>query len=98
VHFPTDINLLWDAIRKAIQTCATLCDTLNLTEWRQSAYHLRCFKKSYRLIQKLKHSTSQDEAKKQARSLPLIKPTSTKPKSMCNGHAPPGNGCITTTA
>jgi IS5 family transposase len=67
VHFPTDTNLLWDAIRKAIQTCATLCDTLALTEWRQSAYHLRCFKKSYRLIQKLKHSTSQDEAKRQAK-------------------------------
>jgi transposase, IS5 family len=67
VHFPTDTNLLWDAIRKAIQTCATLCDTLDLTGWRQSAYHLRCFKKSYRLIQKLKHSTSQDEAKKQAK-------------------------------
>lgn len=67
MHFPTDINLLWDAIRKAIQTCATLCDALDLTEWRQSVYHLRCFKKSYRLIQKLKHSTSQDEAKRQAK-------------------------------
>jgi len=67
VHFPTDSNLLWDAIRKAIQSCAGFCDTLELTEWRQSAYHLRCFKKSYRLIQKLKHSTSQDEAKKLAK-------------------------------
>jgi hypothetical protein len=67
VHFPTDTNLLWDAIRKAIQTCATLCETLEVTEWRQSAYHLRCFKKSYRLIQKLKHSTSQDEAKRQTK-------------------------------
>jgi hypothetical protein len=67
VHFPTDINLLWDAIRKAIQTCATLCDTRDLTEWRQSVHHLRCFKKSYRLIQKLKHSTSQDETKRQAK-------------------------------
>jgi len=67
VHFPTDSNLLWDAIRKAIQTCATLCDALDLTEWRQSAYHLRCFKNSYRLIQKLRHATSQDEAKRQAK-------------------------------
>jgi len=67
VHFPTDTNLLWDAIRKTLQTCATLCDALDLTEWRQSAYHLRGFKKSYRLIQKLKHSTSQDEAKQQAK-------------------------------
>jgi hypothetical protein len=38
-----------------------------LTEWRQSVHHLRCFKKSYRLIQKLKHSTSQDETKRQAK-------------------------------
>lgn len=67
VHFPTDTNLLSDAIRKVIQTCATLCDALGLTEWRQSAYHLRGFKKSYRLIQTLKHSTSQDEAKRQAK-------------------------------
>lgn len=67
VHFPTDINLLWDAIRKALETCATLCDAQGLTQWRQSAYHLRCFKKSYRLIQKLKHSTSQDEAKRQTK-------------------------------
>ncbi|MGR9046994.1 MAG: ISNCY family transposase [Gammaproteobacteria bacterium] len=67
VHFPTDINLLWDAIRKTLHTCAALCDALDLTEWRQSAYHLRGFKKSYRLIQKLKHSTSKDEAKRQAK-------------------------------
>jgi len=67
VHFPTDINLLWDAIRKTLHTCAGLCNALDLTEWRQSAYHLRGFKKSYRLIQKLKHSTSQDEAKRQAK-------------------------------
>lgn len=67
VHFPTDINLLWDAIRKTLHLCAGLCETQGLTEWRQSAYHLRCFKKSYRAIQKLKHSTSQDEAKRQAK-------------------------------
>lgn len=47
--------------------CATLCRTLGLTEWRQSVYQLRVFKKSYRLIQKLKHSTSQDKAKQQAK-------------------------------
>jgi len=67
VHFPTDINLLWDAIRKTLQTCAHLCEAHGLTEWRQSAYLLRTFKKSYRHIQTLKHSTSQDEAKRQAK-------------------------------
>jgi IS5 family transposase len=67
VHFPTDINLLWDAMRKTLHTCAALCDAQGFTEWRQSAYHLRCFKKNYRLIQKLKHSTSKDEDKRQAK-------------------------------
>ena len=67
VHFPTDVNLLWDAIRKAIQTSAQLCDAHDLTEWRQSAYLLRTFKKNYRQIQRLKHSTSKDEDKREAK-------------------------------
>ncbi|MEN8133175.1 MAG: ISNCY family transposase [Pseudomonadota bacterium] len=67
VHFPTDINLLWDAIRKTLQTCAVLSQANGLTEWRQSAYHIRQFKKSYRHVQKLKHSTSKDASKRQAK-------------------------------
>ena len=58
VHFSTDTNLLWDALRKIIQISAQLCQAHDLTEWRQSRYHLRSIKKSYRLIQTLKHSTS----------------------------------------
>jgi len=65
VHYPTDINLLWDAIRKTIEISAELCQSHGLSDWRQSAYNLREFKKLYRRAQKLKHSTSQDEAKRQ---------------------------------
>jgi len=65
VHYPTDINLLWDAIRKIIEICADLCQAHGLTDWRQSAYNRRQFKKLYRHAQKLKHSTSQDESKRQ---------------------------------
>jgi hypothetical protein len=67
VHYPTDINLLLDAIRKTIETCADLCEANDLTEWRQSAYQVRQFKKSYRRVQQLKRSTAKDEAKRQAR-------------------------------
>lgn len=35
VHFPTDINLLWDAIRKTLQTCARWSKAHGLTEWRK---------------------------------------------------------------
>ena len=65
VHYPTDINLLWDAMRKTIEISADLCQAHGLTDWRQSAYNLRQLKKFYRQAQKLKHSTSQNESKRQ---------------------------------
>jgi len=65
VHFPTDINLLLDAIRKVIDISADLADTFGLPGWRQHAHHQRQFKKQYRKVQRLKHSTSKDEKKKQ---------------------------------
>ena len=65
VHYPTDINLLWDAIRKTIEICAALCETHGLTDWRQRAYNLRQVKGLFRHAQKLKHSTSKDESKRQ---------------------------------
>lgn len=64
VHFPTDINLLYDAIRKTIEECANLSQKNGLNGWRQSAYNIRQFKKKYRKVQRLKHSTSKDENKK----------------------------------
>ena len=65
VHFPTDINLLLDAIRKTIDTCVKLSEENDLSGWRQHAYHQRQFKKQYRQVQRLKHSTSKDENKRQ---------------------------------
>ena len=65
VHYPTDINLLWDAIRKTLEISAGLCEAHGLSDWRQSAFNLRQFKKLYRHAQKLKHSTSKDESKRQ---------------------------------
>jgi len=67
VHFPTDINLLYDAVRKAIETMAGLCDDAGLSDWRQSAYNIRQFKKAYRHVQRLRHSTSKDADKREAR-------------------------------
>jgi hypothetical protein len=71
VHFPTDINLLYDAIRKTIETSAALSEAHGLGGWRQSAYHLRRFKKQYRVIQKRKHSTSHDDAQRAAQQADL---------------------------
>ncbi len=71
VHYPTDTNLLLDAMRKIIETCADLSQANGLTEWRQSAYNIGQFKKSYRTIQRLRHSTSKDEDKRQAKRIEI---------------------------
>ena len=67
VHYPTDSNLLFDAMRKTIEVCAHFCDEQDLTDWRQSAYNIRKLKKLYRRAQRSKPSTSKDEAKREAR-------------------------------
>jgi hypothetical protein len=72
VHYPTDINLLFDAVRKMIQISAVICQDLGMTAWRQSEYNIRSFKKLYRKAQQLKHSTSKDKEKKAQRAQLII--------------------------
>ena len=67
-HYPTDINLLCDAVRKVIETSAAFCDEEGLSDWRQSAYNVRCLKQAYRRVQTLKRSTAKDEDKRLARA------------------------------
>jgi len=67
IHYPTDINLLLDAIRKIIILIARLCGKLGLSGWRQSGYNLRKAKRLYRKLQKMKHSNSKDDKKKKER-------------------------------
>jgi len=67
VHYPTDINLLFDATRKMISLIAILCSEIGITAWRQSHHNITKVKRLLRVIQKLKRSTSKDKAKKEKR-------------------------------
>jgi hypothetical protein len=67
VHFPTDMSLLWDAVRVLVTLVAALCEDFGFAGWRQSAYRLRQLKKLYRRVQKAKHSTSKDADKRAAK-------------------------------
>jgi len=67
VHYPTDCNVLLDAVRKSIETCAELCAAEGLSEWRQSAYNLRQLKRAYRRVQQLKRSSAKDPDQRAAR-------------------------------
>lgn len=71
VHFPTDTNLLYDAIRTVIHDCVQWNKQHTLPGWRQHAHNLRQFKRLHRKLQKLKHSTSKNEDKKAAKELEI---------------------------
>ena len=64
VHYPTDINLLFDAIRKVIDLTAMICSKTGLSDWRQSRHNLQTIKKFFNRVRKLKRSSSKDEKKK----------------------------------
>jgi len=51
VHFPTDINLLWDAVRKTMRLSSKVATQYSVTGWRQFEHNLREIKSLYRAVQ-----------------------------------------------
>ena len=72
VHYPTDTNLLFDAIRKMISILAIICSEIGISEWRQSHHHILKVKRLLRGIQNLNRSTSKDEDKRAQRDQYII--------------------------
>lgn len=72
VHFPTDINLLLDAMRKVIELTAGEFNDLGLSEWRQSQHHLGKIKKLFNRVRRLKRSSSKDKHKKAEREQLIV--------------------------
>lgn len=67
VHFPTDINLLFDATRKILSLIMSLCDQLGLSGWRKGRYNITKTRKLFLGAQRIKSSNSKDERKKDKR-------------------------------
>ena len=65
MHFPTDINLLFDASRKAVELASSSCHDYGFTDLRKSRSGLRKLKRQYHIVRKAKHSTSQNEDKQE---------------------------------
>ena len=72
VHYPTDINLLLDAIGKVVLLCGHLCADLGITEWRQYRHIFKKVKKQFNMVRKLKRSTSKDDNKKVEREQLIV--------------------------
>ena len=64
MHYPTDINLLYDAMRKVVELTARLCDGHGLRHWRQHAYNVRHLKRLMRTAQNRKRSKARSEEQK----------------------------------
>lgn len=73
VHFPTDINLLLDAMRKVITLTAQWCDALSMSDWRQSAYNLRHVKRLMRTAQNKKRSKAKSPEQVQKNEALIIR-------------------------
>jgi IS5 family transposase len=61
VHYPTDINLLYDAMRKVITLTAKGCDLHGVSDWRQHQYNVRHLKRLMRKAQNNKRSKARSE-------------------------------------
>jgi hypothetical protein len=72
VHFPTDINLLYDAMRKVIELIAELCDRHKASDWRQHAYNVRHLKRSMRTAQNKKRSKAKSKPREEQRDALIV--------------------------
>ncbi len=68
VHFPTDINLLLDALRKIIFIIMALCKENGIIGWRKGMFNFRKIKRLFSKISRMKHSSSKNEEKKEERN------------------------------
>jgi len=72
VHFPTDIGILFDAIRKMIEMVMAICGICDISIWRQGKHLIRKIKKLIRSAHQLKHSASKNPVKKAERAALII--------------------------
>jgi hypothetical protein len=72
VHFPTDINLLYDAMRKTITLTAQWCERLGRSDWRQYKYNIRHVKRLMRTAQNKKRSKARSPAQQEKNAALIV--------------------------
>ena len=73
VHYPTDINLLYDAMRKVISLMAQWCDEREISDWRQHAYNIRHLKRLMRAAQNKFRSRAKSEEQQKKKEALIVK-------------------------
>ncbi len=67
MHYPTDSNLLFDAMRKMINLSHMLCDHVGNTTFRQAKYNLKQVKRRFNRVRRVHYSTSKDPRKREVK-------------------------------
>ncbi len=67
VHYPTDLNLLYDAMRKVISGVTRESERGDVVGWRQYNYNVRQVKRAYRKAEKSKRGHCKDVGKESRR-------------------------------
>ena len=72
VGYPTDTRWLFDALRKVLELLIRLCRGHGVINESVGRDEIRKLKRLWRRLQRLKHSTSTDESKREARQQEII--------------------------
>jgi len=73
IHYPTDTNLLFDAMRKVLNLMNSLCVLLGINGTRKYAKNIKNLKKLLQKNQNIKRSTSKDPVKRAKRKVEIQK-------------------------
>jgi len=71
-HFPTDIGILFDAIRKMIEIVMIVSGISKISLWRQGKKLVKDIKRLIRTANQIKHSSSKDPSKKTKKDRNII--------------------------
>ena len=72
VHYPTDINLLYDAMRKVIELTGRWCERDEISDWRQYRYNVRHLKGLMRKAQNKKRSKARSQEQQERNAALMI--------------------------
>ena len=72
VDYPTDITLLFEALRKVIELTARLATSHGLNDWMQYAHHLRKLKRCLRAAQSTKQIKARSDEKQEKNKARVI--------------------------
>jgi transposase, IS5 family len=65
VRYPTDITLLFEAMRKIVTLTGRWCELKQITDWRQHKHNVRHLKRLLRKVQNTRRRKGQSEEQKQ---------------------------------